>query len=129
MTLIRLGGKFALVCVECKLSDPTAATFLSVDEIRKKLAKVEAALQLRDGSGKLTQRPLARVFVFFMAMRNATADALKKPHFAGPNDLIVGVVLNRERLLDLFGPSLYARPEFFADYVASGAAALTTDQA
>jgi len=116
-------GQYVIVCGECKMSGPLSSTTLNENMIQAKLKKVEEALALSDPTGKLKQRPVARVYVFFMAMRNVTESALNAIHLAGPSDLIVGVVLDRDRLRRLFGPSLFARPEFFADYVDRGAAA------
>lgn len=58
-----------------------------------------------------------------MAMRKASAAALNGSHLAGPNDRIAGIILDREHFRTLFGPTVFARPEFFEGYVWPGAAA------
>jgi len=87
------------------------------------LALVKAALE-PSGKCQWKKRSLARVYVFFMAMRKVADDTLNTIHFAADN-LIVGIVLDRERLFNLFGPSLFARAEFLAAFANSGAAVLT----
>ena len=105
--------------MECKTSKPSSKTTLSRSQIKKKLSSVAMALAKFEGE----QRSYERVFVVFTVMRDLDPKLVAKPHFLGEDKSLVGVVLDRMMLRDLFGPSLFARPEFFADLASLGAAA------
>jgi len=84
------------------------------------MAVVEEALKPDVNGSQWKQRSLERVYVFFMAMHKVP-QVTSKTIKIGTDKRIVGIVLDKERLLNLFGPSLFSRPEFFAKYAESGA--------
>jgi len=86
------------------------------------LALVAKALKPDVKDSQWKQRSLERVYVFFMAMRKVHQVTMK-PIKTDTDNRIVGIVLDKERLLNLFGPSLFARPEFLVNYAESGARA------
>jgi len=101
------------------MSKPSSKTTLSRSQIKKKLLSVAMALAKFEGE----QRSYERVFVVFTAMHDMGPELIAKPHFLGEDKSLVGVVLDRMMLRDLFGPSLFARTEFFAHLASLGAAA------
>ena len=110
--------------MECKISAATSKEKLTEGKVKKKLAHIEKACQFVKEAG-IQAVKMVRLFAFFMSMRETSKSVLNKVYLS-VNEQIVGVVLDRDRLKRLFGPSLFARPDFFWGYAIEGAPALAT---
>lgn len=102
-------GRKAAFCYECKYSYPDSSTSITVEAIERKMALSEKAFLERDGSLLVDL-----VVVVFFVMRTVPLAVTTFIH-QSPSRKTIGLVLDRERLMRYFGPTLAERPQFISE--------------